>query len=368
MQQIQGFISYSHKDNSHHFIESLKNELCAEFNIITGDELQIFIDKDDLQWGDHWENKIENGILTANFFIPIISQNYFKSESCVQELRLFFANTGEDTARQLILPIKYTDIDENDLTTNSDLLSKVFSYQYEDWSLTRFCSPGEKEYRLAIHKMALRLRNANRVLLERLTNDTSPNVNSCPNITTKELPGKEADNNYFYLECIDEVPEWSFKLTEELNALSEETNNLTAVANDGTRQLDSLGTNKNSKNILNITANMGSRLNGIADHFDQHSQACANLIYDFDPKMNCIIEYFSQNENKESIEASKQILTMADATKESMAKFDKLEQVLEKTERISRPLYKPLRKIRESLLVCNGAFKLVVGWGEKIAR
>ena len=63
------FISHANADKAT-YVDDLKKSL---------DKLgvQVFYDKDTLEWGDNWKNKILEGVGKAEFAIIVISENFF---------------------------------------------------------------------------------------------------------------------------------------------------------------------------------------------------------------------------------------------------------------------------------------------------
>lgn len=78
--------------------------------------INIFYDKDSLEWGDNWKNRILEGTQKAEFAIIVISENFFDREWTERELDEFLSrqnNNGE----KLILPIVHN-------ISNEDLREK----------------------------------------------------------------------------------------------------------------------------------------------------------------------------------------------------------------------------------------------------
>ena len=73
----KGFFSYAHGDDVRNSLTELKQDLITEYHQVTGEELQIFFDKDGISWGDLWQDNIVAGIDSSAFFIPILSPLYF---------------------------------------------------------------------------------------------------------------------------------------------------------------------------------------------------------------------------------------------------------------------------------------------------
>ena len=90
------FISHANADKEN-LIEEL-NESLKKLGV------KIFYDKDELEWGDNWKDRILNGTKKAEFAIIVISQNFFDREWTERELNEFL-NRQNRNGQKLILPI-----------------------------------------------------------------------------------------------------------------------------------------------------------------------------------------------------------------------------------------------------------------------
>lgn len=75
------FISHANKDK-----EDLIEELYKSLNTLG---VNIFYDKESLEWGDNWKDRILNGTKKAEFAIIVISENFFDREWTERELAGF---------------------------------------------------------------------------------------------------------------------------------------------------------------------------------------------------------------------------------------------------------------------------------------
>jgi len=95
------FLSYSSKDRE--LAKFLSSNLAARtIEAWTMDESQ------DL--GDQWRTEIRNGIKEAQAFVALITNNYLKSDYCVDELKRFYESlTSEpvDEQQRLLIPVFY---------------------------------------------------------------------------------------------------------------------------------------------------------------------------------------------------------------------------------------------------------------------
>ena len=103
----QCFISYSRADNDVYdgIVDRLKHELEGRFEAATGSQLQVFLDRDSIGWGEHWREKIAEAITGSTLFIPVITMRYFNRDSCRDEFSAFYSAATQRGVSDLILPI-----------------------------------------------------------------------------------------------------------------------------------------------------------------------------------------------------------------------------------------------------------------------
>ena len=89
-------ISHANKDK-----EDLIEELYQSLQKLG---ISIFYDKESLEWGDNWKERILNGTKKAEFAIIVISENFFDREWTERELSEFL-NRQNRNGQKLILPI-----------------------------------------------------------------------------------------------------------------------------------------------------------------------------------------------------------------------------------------------------------------------
>lgn len=90
------FISHANKDK-----EELVEDLYKSLDKLG---IQIFYDKESIEWGDNWKDKILNGVKKAEFAIIVISENFFGREWTERELKELLSRQNRN-GQKLILPI-----------------------------------------------------------------------------------------------------------------------------------------------------------------------------------------------------------------------------------------------------------------------
>ena len=90
------FLSHASSDKIS-YVEELKQTLD-----ILG--VQVFYDKDTIEWGDKWKEKIYEGLEKSEFAIIVISENFFGREWTEEELKNLLERQNAE-GQKLILPI-----------------------------------------------------------------------------------------------------------------------------------------------------------------------------------------------------------------------------------------------------------------------
>jgi TIR domain len=152
------FWSYAHEDNrlDGGNILALAEKLSFEYSLISGDELQLFSDRD-IKWGEEWERRIDNALMQTTFFIAVVTPRYFESSECRREATALYGKATALGVGDLLLPILYAPIPNFSKDNQDELIALLSSYQYTDWRGLRLESPDSAEYRRGVHAIAERL-------------------------------------------------------------------------------------------------------------------------------------------------------------------------------------------------------------------
>jgi nitroreductase len=135
------FFSYVRSDDDHDAgrITDLRKRLEGEVKIQTGRPFHIFQDRNDIQWGEQWKERIETTLRGITFLIPIVTPSYFRSPSCRSEFDTFLIREKELGEERLILPIYYVLCDEmHDEKIVDAMAVTLRSRNWADWRPFRF--------------------------------------------------------------------------------------------------------------------------------------------------------------------------------------------------------------------------------------
>jgi hypothetical protein len=103
------FLSYRHVADAtdEKWVTKFHEALETKIEDLLGEKVKIWRDKADIRAGDQWRPEIDRALESAAIFLAIISQSYFRSEVCRQEMDRFLGlyKQASDAAPRLILPI-----------------------------------------------------------------------------------------------------------------------------------------------------------------------------------------------------------------------------------------------------------------------
>ncbi len=371
MDSITGFVSYAHNDNHLNRVETLVEELKTEYNILTADELKLFFDRDDLEWGVEWERSINAGIDSASFFIPILSPQYFHSFYCVEELTKYLSKCKDEDSRNLILPILFTDLREVEDDSAGELVRKIKEFQYIDWTDLRFSPRASEKYQRGISEMASRLIKANENLLK--ASKGNNDVNKVPEKTRDVIREGDSEDEqaYGFLESLEDLDNRSNNITKLINLMSNNMQDISVIVDAATNDLEKIQANNSSgyKMYNSVIAKLATSLNPVASEYDKNVRLCLDEVIAMDSSVRIFID--SSRELKGDSQDNKvfeTICTLSDAADSVKIQFERFRDSVRPIKRVSRMIYSPMKTIESATVTCISMLDIIIGWKSFLGR
>jgi hypothetical protein len=173
------FMSYARRDNEDDRLTELRDKLIAAVSLEVGEDVEIFMDQGNIQWGQDWKARLEESIDDVWFFIPIVTPSFFNSKHCQQELRRFLDREEELGSNDLIFPIYYRDtplLNQEARREANELARKIHAHQRADWRQLRNKSFDSDEVESALEKLGRDFRDAWERVQERLQRSAGEHV------------------------------------------------------------------------------------------------------------------------------------------------------------------------------------------------
>ncbi len=173
------FMSYARSDDEKMkgSLTRFREDLSDAVELVTGEEFQIFQDRDDIKWGQNWKKRIQNSLDEVTFLIPIITPRFFKSEYCKDEVERFIGREKELKRDDLILPVYYVgcrQMDEESIFSSDPIAKIINEHNWTDWRKLRFESFDSSQVQIKLAELAEQIRDA----LERVSEDATEEPDS----------------------------------------------------------------------------------------------------------------------------------------------------------------------------------------------
>ena len=137
------FLSYVRADDEHEGgrLSQFREMLSREVQMQAGEAFPIFQDRNDIKWGQNWQQRIDDSLDSVTLLIPVITPGFFKSQACRDELSRFLQREQVLGRSDLVLPLYYVDsriLNDASKRAADALAQAINAHQYADWRELRF--------------------------------------------------------------------------------------------------------------------------------------------------------------------------------------------------------------------------------------
>jgi hypothetical protein len=123
----------------------------------TGKPFAVFQDRNDIAWGQNWEDRITSSLSDVTFLIPILTPSFFQSPACRFEFRAFLLKEKTLGVNRLILPLYYVpchELGENYVKGSDEIAENLRARNWTDWRPLRFKSLSDEAVSATLATMA----------------------------------------------------------------------------------------------------------------------------------------------------------------------------------------------------------------------
>ena len=159
------FMSYVRLVDAHDHgrLTEFQKRLSVEVQVQTGKKFPIFQDRDDIKWGQNWQERIDKSLDEITFLIPIITPGFFESPVCRDELEKFLKREKKLNRNDLILPVYYVDyplLNDAEKRKSDSLAEIIATRNHVDWRELRFEPLTSPQIGRALARIAVEIRDA----------------------------------------------------------------------------------------------------------------------------------------------------------------------------------------------------------------
>ena len=158
------FMSYARFNDEHDDgqLSRFKERLAAEVRAQIGREFVIFQDRADIEWGESWQQRIDDTLDVVTLLLVIVTPGFFASQACRAEVLRFLERERMLGRPDLILPVYYIsarEIDDLEVQESDEVARALASRQFVDWRELRFESLASPQVRRSVASLASRMRD-----------------------------------------------------------------------------------------------------------------------------------------------------------------------------------------------------------------
>ena len=332
--------------------------------MLTGDEIELFLDRDAIEWGERWRQSVDSSLSGVAFFIAVLTPRYFRSAECRRELQFFARKARDLGVRELVLPLLYVDfplLHEDD--SADDLISLVRDFQWENWTELRFADRSSGEYRRAVASLAARLVRANEA------------AEAAPAPAPTSAPGGEPedDDSPGLMDVIGAGEEAFPSATAVMERIAQTAAEIGEIMTEGTEAIqraDNQG--KGMAGRLIVARDMSKKLADPAARNLSDGNALASHLHDIDGAVRTLIDRapVTVDEGPEArqivCEFFENIRELSVISKETLGNLSGMIDAITPIENMSRDLRAPLRLLRQGLTVMVEAIEVTEEWVQLI--
>lgn len=361
----KGFWSYVHADNEAEGqrISRLARDVEKQFEMLTGELLEVFLDRDAIKWGEDWRERIDSSLASVAFFIPVLTPRYFMSPECRREFQFFARRAVQLGIRDLILPLLYVDVPGLQAESPSDeIMLLVQSFQWEDWRELRFADLTAEGYRRGVARLASRLVEANRRMEKADIVVGADQLSRGASQMDEEAPG--------FLDHMAATEEAMPKLVEVMKAISDDVEAVGQVMQEATAELnqsDRSGKHAAAARLL-IARKVARRLSEPAERIWGSANAFVSHLHEANQGICAIIER-APDEVATNLDAKSDVCeffnairTLSESANVGLGSAQGMIDAIRPIEGMSRDLRPILRRLRQGLTVMVEATEVSDEW------
>ncbi len=370
MVTAQGFWSYVHADDAAERgrIVQLAYDVVEQYLMITGDEIELFLDRDDIQWGEEWRSKIDESLSSIAFFIPVLTPRFFRSVECRRELKAFARKATQLGVSELVMPILYAEVPAlHDSQPKDDAVGLVKQFQWQDWRHLRFESQDSPEYRGAVADLATRLAAA-AATANNLTESTSPIDETRIGLNSLGEIQNDEDDAPGLLDRIAELEEVMPSWNETIQNIGTTVEQIGTITETETERLNAVPERLGMTARIRVIRALASRLNPPASQLRDLGLDFTSQLNSVDGGVRAFVEYASLEVRDDPAAESQvceffeMILGLAASVDEGLESLASLDATLAPMEKMSRDLRPVIRTIREGLTLIHEGRSLTNDW------
>lgn len=386
----KAFLSYAHADNEREDgrIRRLAHLIRSEFEFLTGETIDIFVDSAEIRWGQDFRNRLDEAMQNTTFFIPVLTPTYFLREECRKEMLQFVSSARSLGLQELLMSIRYTSVPDLREGSTDELKDIAARMQFEPWDDVRLLDEASSAYRTRINRLAARLVELTRDLEERPVDLASRSKQGAIDIIASHNLVGDRPSGQSRLDNSQTEPEVE---DEDAPGFLEHLAEFQPVADDWTKSLTTLGpavaefgelfsassekmndANKKPNSFaakIVLARKLAKDAAAPLEMIEQTSKEYSTNLLRMDPIIRAVLEITTLQEGDgERAVAMTAIQRLIDSSREAMDSISGAADAAKANAGLSRDLRPILRRFETALRNVVDGQDLIEGWEPLLER
>lgn len=155
------FLSYCHDDDDYlgGAIVRFAKAIVRSYQFQFPGRLNLFIDKESINWGEDWRRAIDQGVEATHFFIPAVTPSYVYSQACREEFLKFYGRFEGERSENILSLIWQDFTPAREAMPDDPVMKAIDKHQYQSVEDLKWIEEGSGAYREKVAKVVSRLRN-----------------------------------------------------------------------------------------------------------------------------------------------------------------------------------------------------------------
>lgn len=342
------FWSYTHDDDTREGqrVTRLARRISDEYSLLTGENLELFVDRSEVKWGMEWRRRIDEALQATTFFVPIITPGYFRSTECRSELLKFVAAARSLGVEDLVLPIRYVQVANLNADNPDEAVSLVARMQYADWQDLRLEEEDSAAYRKAVNALAIRLVELSDTVDRRPATTAIPTASAAPGVSLDPYN----DSSPGFTDLMDGFEELLERWNDTIHEFPAALEAFTEVVTEAGGRLK----DKPFAHRIRILRALASDLDAPANRIAELGERYAAELFEIDPRIRAVLELALQVDRSSAEWASATQMSasmrgLIDASRTAGEHLRDVFHEMRKAARQSRDLRPPLGRVEAGL-------------------
>ena len=360
MSDLALFWSYVHKDDDAvgGRMTRLAKAIQNEYELQTGEPLELFVDKSSIAWGEEWRSRIDGALAKTTFLVPVITPRFLQSDECRREVIEFLGQARSLGLAELILPILYVKPSAFDAgPTEDDVTEQLRARHWIDWTDLRLCDEDSEPYRREVAAMAERIIAA----IARIEAEVKSEVAS-----GRPLPVPDDDDEPGLFELLDQAQEAMTRFVGHIQKVGTATEYLGSVVTKYTPMIQAAS---EPRAVTKIFSMLARDLDQPIQTIENASSGLAQNVLEMDPGVLGLVRAVADGTflpTPENVASLRQIAALSPAADQALQPVVSLATQVEGLSTISRELRRPFRRLTAALRQVADIRQVLGRWHSEI--